>query len=105
MIPLDGKLVNEKAIVDTKNLTGESLHRVVRKKDTIMAGSICMSDMIEIKVVRPYSESMMSKIMDMVENASTYKAKAENFITKFSKYYTPIILILAVCICLFGYFF
>lgn len=105
MIPLDGKLVNEKAIVDTKNLTGESLHRVVRKKDTIMAGSICMSDMIEIKVVRPYSESMMSKIMDMVENASTYKAKAENFITKFSKYYTPIILILAVGICLFGYFF
>ena len=105
MIPLDGKLVNEKAIVDTKNLTGESLHRIVRKKDTIMAGSICMSDMIEIKVVRPYSESMMSKIMDMVENASTYKAKAENFITKFSKYYTPIILILAVCICLFGYFF
>lgn len=105
MIPLDGKLINEKAIVDTKNLTGESLHRVVRKKDTIMAGSICMSDMIEIKVVRPYSESMMSKIMDMVENASTYKAKAENFITKFSKYYTPVILVLAVAICLIGYFF
>lgn len=105
MIPLDGKLMNEKAIVDTKNLTGESLHRVVRKKDTIMAGSICMSDMIEIKVVRPYSESMMSKIMDMVENASTYKAKAENFITKFSKYYTPVILVLAVAICLIGYFF
>ena len=105
MIPLDGRLLNEKAIVDTKNLTGESLHRVVRKKDTIMAGSICMSDMIEIKVIRPYSESMISKIMDMVENASTYKAKAENFITKFSKFYTPVILILAVSICLIGYFF
>ncbi len=104
MIPLDGKLINEKAIVDTKNLTGESLHRVVRKNDTIMAGSICMSEMIEIKVIRPYNESMISKIMDMVENASTYKAKAENFITKFSKYYTPIILLLAVIICLGGYF-
>lgn len=104
MIPLDGKLLNEKAIIDTKNLTGESLHRVVNKKDTIMAGSICMSEMIEIKVVRPYNESMMNKIMDMVENASTYKAKAENFITKFSKYYTPIVLFLAVIICVGGCF-
>lgn len=96
MIPLDGILLDSHAILDTKNLTGETLLREVSKGDEIMAGSVNMGAMIEIKVLRPYSESMITKIIDMVENASTSKAKSENFITKFSKYYTPILLGLAV---------
>lgn len=104
MIPLDGILLNHKAMLDTKNLTGESLVSEIDKGEVIMAGSVNMGDVIEIKVIRPYSESMITKILDMVENASSSKAKAESFITKFSKYYTPIILILAVIIGVCGYF-
>lgn len=105
MIPLDGTLIDAKAVLDTKNLTGESLLRHVSKGDEIMAGSINMGKVIEIKVLRPYSESMITKILDMVENASISKAKAENFITKFSRYYTPIILLLAIIIGVGGYFY
>ncbi len=96
MIPLDGILLDAHATLDTKNLTGETLLREINKDDEIMAGSVNMGAMIEIKVIRPYSQSMITKIIDMVENASTSKAKSETFITKFSKYYTPILLILAV---------
>mgnify|MGYP004452366121 FL=1 len=104
MIPLDGILLNHKAMLDTKNLTGESLVREIDKGEVIMAGTVNMGDVIEIKVIRPYSESMITKILDMVENASASKAKAENFITKFSRYYTPIILVLAIIIGVCGYF-
>lgn len=104
MIPLDGALNSSKAMLDTKNITGESLIKKAVKGDTIMAGTVNMGDVIEIKVLRPYSESMITKILDMVENASTNKAKAENFITKFSRLYTPIILILALVIGVSGYF-
>lgn len=104
MVPLDGVLINNKSIIDTKNLTGESLHREISKGEVIMAGSVNMSDVMEIKVVRPYSESMITKILDMVENASTSKAKAENYITKFCKVYTPLVLILAIVIGFGGYF-
>lgn len=96
MIPLDGILVANHATLDTKNLTGETLLREISKGDEIMAGSVNMGAVIEIKVIRPYSQSMITKIIDMVENASTSKAKSETFITKFSKYYTPILLVLAV---------
>jgi len=104
MIPLDGILLNHKAMLDTKNITGESLVKECDIGEAIMAGTVNMGDVIEIKVLRPYSESMITKILDMVENASSSKAKAENFITKFSKYYTPIILILAIIIGVCGYF-
>ena len=103
MVPLDGVLINNKSIIDSKNLTGESLHREVSRGEVVMAGSVNMSDVMEIKVVRPYSESMITKILDMVENASTSKAKAENFITKFCKIYTPMVLILAIVIGFGGY--
>lgn len=104
MIPLDGILVNHNTFVDTKNLTGESLVREITKGETLMAGTVNMGEVIELKVLRPYSESMITKILDMVENASASKAKAETFITKFSKYYTPVVLILAVIIGVLGYF-
>lgn len=104
MIPLDGILVDGSTVIDNKNLTGESLLKKVTKGEEIMAGSINMGKVIEIKVLRPYSESMITKILDLVENASTSKAKAENFITKFSKIYTPIVLICSVLIGVGGYF-
>lgn len=103
MIPLDGILLDNHAILDTKNLTGEAIHRSVKKNEEIMAGSVNMGQMIEIKVIRPYSESMITKIIDMVENASTSKSKSENFITKFSKYYTPTLLFLAFVCSLTGF--
>lgn len=96
MIPLDGVLLDNHAVLDTKNLTGESIYKEVNKNEEVMAGSVNMGQMIELKVIRPYSESMVTKIIDMVENASTLKSKSENFITKFSKYYTPILLLLAL---------
>lgn len=104
MIPLDGILINHNTVVDTKNLTGESLVREITKGETLMAGTVNMGDVIELKVLRPYSESMITKILDMVENASASKAKAETFITKFSKYYTPVVLVLAIVIGVLGYF-
>lgn len=104
IIPLDGILKSKKAMIDTKNLTGESLIRDISKGEILMAGSVNMGEVIEIKVLRPYSESMITKILDMVENASASKAKAENFITKFSKYYTPTVLFLAIIIGVCGFF-
>lgn len=104
MVPLDGILLGHKTMIDSRNLTGESLIREIDKGDTIMAGTVNMGDVIELKVLRPYSESMITKILDMVENASVSKGKAETFITKFSKYYTPIVLILAIIIGICGYF-
>lgn len=104
MVPLDCVLMDQKRIIDTKNLTGESIHREISRGEVIMAGSVNMSDVMDAKVVRPYSESMITKILDMVENASTSKAKAENFITKFCKIYTPLVLLCAVVIGFGGYF-
>lgn len=104
MIPLDGLLVDGSTVIDNKNLTGESLLKKVTKGEEIMAGSINMGKVIEIRVLRPYSESMITKILDLVENASTSKARAENFITKFSKIYTPLVLICSVIIAVGGYF-
>lgn len=104
MIPLDGVLLDNHAVLDTKNLTGETIYKEVTKNEEIMAGSVNMGQLIEIKVIRPYSESMVTKIIDMVENASTLKSKSENFITKFSKYYTPILLFLALVCSLSGFF-
>ena len=95
-IPLDGYVIEGKSSLDTKALTGESLPREVEKNSQILSGSININGVIKVKVTKEYSESTVSKILDLVENASNKKSKSENFITKFAKYYTPIVVITAL---------
>ena len=95
-VPLDGIVVEGKTSLDTKALTGESLPREVAENDEILSGSINLNGVIKIKVTKEYGESTVSKILDLVENASSKKSKSENFITKFAEYYTPIVVIIAV---------
>ena len=95
-IPLDGKIIEGKTSLDTKALTGESMPREVSEGDEILSGCINLDGVIKIKVTKEFGESTVSKILDLVENASSKKSKSENFITKFAKYYTPIVVILAV---------
>lgn len=102
MIPSDGIVVNGKTNVDTKNLTGESMLRSVDIGDEILSGSVNMSKMIEIKITKPYGDSMISKIMDLVENATSSKGKTETTITKFARYYTPIVVVIALVIAVVG---
>ncbi len=97
-VPLDGYLIEGKTNLDTKALTGESLPREVEENDEILSGSINLSGVIKLQVTKQFGESTVSKILDLVENASSKKSKSENFITKFAKYYTPIVVIIAVII-------
>ncbi len=102
MIPLDSILISEHALLDTKNITGESLQRHVKAKENVYSGSINMSDTIEIKAEKIYSDSMITKILDSVQNATSIKSKSEKFITKFSKIYTPIVVGIALALSLYG---
>lgn len=95
-IPLDGKVVEGNSLIDTKALTGESVPREVKVGDEILSGSINQNGVLKIEVSKVYGESTVSKILDLVENASSKKSKSENFITKFARYYTPIVVIIAV---------
>ena len=95
-VPLDGCVIEGKTSLDTKALTGETLPREVEKGDEILSGCINLNSVIKIKVTKEYGESTVSKILDLVENASSKKSKSENFITKFAQYYTPIVVIAAV---------
>lgn len=103
MIPLDGRLVSDHASLDTKNITGESLHRQKKTNERVFAGSINMSDTIEIKVTKVYSDSMITKILDSVQNATSIKSKSEKFITKFSKIYTPVVVAIALVVASIGF--
>ncbi len=105
MIPLDGVILEGKTYLDTKALTGEALYRNVKVGDEVLSGSINLGNVVEIKVQKAYSDSTMTKILDMVENASASKAKTENFITKFSKWYTPLVVALAVLYIMISPFF
>lgn len=96
MIPLDGVITNGKSVLDTKSITGESRPISCKVKDEVISGSINIGSVLEIKVTRAYSDSMITKILDLVENASTKKAQAEHFITKFARIYTPVIVVLAL---------
>lgn len=96
MIPVDGIITDGKSYLDTKALTGESQYRNVKVGDEVLSGSTNLGSVIEIKAIRPQSESTMTKILDIVENASISKAKTENFITKFAKVYTPVVVIAAL---------
>ena len=95
-IPLDGIILEGSTMLDTKALTGESVPVGAKENDEVLSGSINESGKILVKVTKEYGESTVSKILDLVENASSKKSKSENFITKFAKYYTPTVVIIAV---------
>ena len=95
-IPLDGIVLSGASSLDTAALTGESLPRDVAKGDAVISGCVNMTGLIRVQVSRPFGESTVSKILDLVENSSAKKAHAEHFITRFSRYYTPIVVICAV---------
>lgn len=84
--------------LDTSALTGESIPRNVEEGDEILSGFINQSGVITVKVSKEFGESTVSKILDLVQNASSRKAKAENFITKFARYYTPAVVIVAAAL-------
>lgn len=95
-VPLDGKIIEGNTSLDTKALTGESLPREVKEGEEVLSGSINLSGVITMQVTKVYGESTVSKILDLVENASSKKSKSENFITKFARYYTPIVVGIAL---------
>lgn len=95
-VPLDGYVIEGKSSLDTKALTGESLPREVQEGEEVLSGCINLNGVIKIEVTKEYGESTVSKILDLVENASSKKSKSENFITKFARYYTPAVVIIAV---------
>ena len=95
-IPLDGVVVEGRSSLDTMALTGESAPRVVKTEDEVLSGCINKDGLLKIRVTKEFGESTVSKILDLVENASSKKSKSENFITKFAKYYTPTVVIIAV---------
>lgn len=95
-VPLDGVVVRGSSFLDTSALTGESVPRQVGEGDEILSGYINQNGLLEIRTTKEFDESTASKILELVENAGSKKAKAENFITKFAKYYTPVVVIGAV---------
>ena len=90
-IPLDGIVVDGESMLDTKALTGESVPKSIRKGDEALSGCINQSGLLTLKVTKSFGESTVSKIIDLVENASARKAPTENFITTFARYYTPVV--------------
>lgn len=95
-VPLDGRILEGETALDTKALTGESMPKEVEKGDEILSGCINLNGVIKVEVKKEYGESTVSKILDLVENASSKKTKSENFITKFARYYTPIVVVIAL---------
>lgn len=99
-IPLDGKVIEGEASVDTSALTGESVPRRLKTGDMAISGCINQNGLLRIKVEKEFKESTVSKILELVEHASSKKAKTENFITKFAKYYTPAVVLGAIFLAL-----
>lgn len=100
-IPVDAVVTEGETALDTKSLTGEALPRNVKAGDEVLSGCINSGANIYLRVVREYTDSAVAKILDMVENSASKKAEPEKFITKFAKYYTPIVCLLAVCLAIF----
>ena len=99
-VPLDGIVIEGNSYLDTVALTGESVPRKVNKDDEILSGCINKTSVLTVKVTKEFSQSTASKILDLVENASNKKSKSEDFITKFARYYTPIVVISALLLAL-----
>ncbi|MGE4272296.1 MAG: heavy metal translocating P-type ATPase [Desulfitobacterium sp.] len=94
-VPLDGKVLEGNSMLDTTALTGESVPREVNVGEDILSGCINLNGVLTVEVTKEYGESTVTKILDLVENASSKKSKSEQFITKFARYYTPIVVIIA----------
>ncbi len=92
-VPLDGLVVEGGGALDTSMLTGESLPRIVKKDDIVLSGSINLDGVIQIRVTQVFKDSTVSKILELIQNASSKKSKSENFITKFAKWYTPMVVV------------
>jgi Cd2+/Zn2+-exporting ATPase len=99
-VPLDGKVIEGRSMLDTSALTGESVPREVEAGNEVLSGSINKNGLLTIEVTKEFGESTVSKILDLVQNASSKKAPTENFITKFAKYYTPVVVFAAVALAL-----
>ena len=97
-VPLDGTVLDGTSNLDTAALTGESLPRSVKPGDEVISGCVNLSGLLHVKVSKPYGESTVAKILDLVENSAAKKAKAENFITKFARYYTPAVVFAALAL-------
>lgn len=97
-VPLDGKIIDGKSMVDTSALTGESVPREVEAGDEILSGFVNKNGVLTVEVSKEFGESTVSKILDLVENASSKKAPTENFITKFARYYTPAVVFTALAL-------
>ena len=95
-IPLDGKVIEGSSMIDTSSLTGESVPREVEVGSDILSGCININGVITAEVTKEFGESTVSKILDLVENASSKKSNSEQFITKFARYYTPVVVVIAV---------
>lgn len=104
-LALDGVLISDSASFNTSALTGESKPDTKQKGDTVLAGMINLNTVAQVRVNTPYADSKLSKILELVQNATAQKAPTELFIRKFARIYTPIVVFLAVAICLLPYFF
>ena len=103
-VPLDGVLLSVQGSFDTAALTGESKPRTLAADETVLAGMISLDSVVEIRVSKPFGESSIARILDLVQNATARKAPTELFIRKFAKIYTPIVVLLAVLLVLAPYF-
>ncbi|MBR6872557.1 MAG: cadmium-translocating P-type ATPase [Ruminococcus sp.] len=97
-IPLDGVVLEGESAVDTSALTGESLPRTVREGDDVVSGCINKSGLLRVRVTKPFGESTVARILDLVENSASKKARTENFITRFARVYTPAVCIAALAL-------
>ena len=97
-IPLDGTIISGSSELNTAALTGESALRAVAEGDEVISGCINTNGLLKVKVSRPYSDSTVARILELVENSTENKAKPENFITKFAKVYTPIVVFAAIAL-------
>lgn len=100
-IPLDGTVIEGFSSLDMSSLTGESVPKAVSVEDEVYSGSVNMEGLLKIKVTKPFNESTAAKILDLVQNSAAKKAPTEKFITRFAKWYTPAVVLTAVCIALF----
>jgi len=99
-VPLDGEVIAGKSQLDTSALTGESVPRSIGIGETVLSGMINQSGMLTVRVTKPFNESSMSRILALVENARSQKADTEKFITRFARYYTPVVVFLSLAIAL-----
>jgi Cd2+/Zn2+-exporting ATPase len=103
-IPLDGTLLSAKGSFNTSALTGESVPRTIRKGETVLAGMVNLNNLVEVQVEKSYADSSLSRVLEMVQEATSRKAKTELFIRSFARVYTPIVFALALAITLFPFF-